>query len=462
VGGANIEKGPGGSGGQPLYLRVGASYAYSQYPTTLHGTEVADDPLERSIELHMARFTVEAFLRSQTSFHLGLPVGALTLDSVVGSTEVEGLGDFDFRVRQDLAPLWADAPGRWPQVGISVGFVAPTGELPKPLDVSGSVPATLPGVDASSVTTLYASLGQGAWWFKGEVDVLWPIVDVVAAYVSAAVRTPFDESSEGVVWGPEVMSRAGALFHIVPGWFDASLTLDHLWRDQTEERHDGHFEVIANSGGHWLTATPNLRVTFPYQLALNVTGRIPLWEDVEGFQLVERWNVSAGLTWTFGVGEPAEPAHAPAAPSTHAHAHASPAPPEPPAAAPAGVQPVSPEVPVAVAVTGGAAFEPADIVVSGYLTAVDWFAEWCEPCHKLSAELEAAAARCPELRVRKVDIVDWNTPAARTHLTDVEGLPVLDLYDETGALIVRIGGDETFAFAEYLPERFRTGCLSAP
>ena len=43
----------------------------------------------------------------------------------------------------------------------------------------------------------------------------------------------------------------------------------------------------------------------------------------------------------------------------------------------------------------------------GNVTVVDFYADWCGPCRRLSPSLEQMARSDPEIALRKIDIVNW-------------------------------------------------------
>jgi len=45
----------------------------------------------------------------------------------------------------------------------------------------------------------------------------------------------------------------------------------------------------------------------------------------------------------------------------------------------------------------------------GSVTVVDFYADWCGPCRRLSPSLEQMARSDPEIALRKIDIVNWRT-----------------------------------------------------
>jgi thiol-disulfide isomerase/thioredoxin len=86
---------------------------------------------------------------------------------------------------------------------------------------------------------------------------------------------------------------------------------------------------------------------------------------------------------------------------------------------------------VADAVTAGEAVPLAH--VHGKWTVLDFWATWCEPCRALDAELRAFAAAHPEVAVRRVNVVDMDSPIARAELGGVDLLPHVRLLGPDGA-----------------------------
>jgi thioredoxin 1 len=70
-------------------------------------------------------------------------------------------------------------------------------------------------------------------------------------------------------------------------------------------------------------------------------------------------------------------------------------------------------------------------LVPGKLVLFDFYADWCAPCRYLEPQIDRLAEQFPErLAVRKVDVIDWNSPVARQHR--IGSLPYLVLYGPDG------------------------------
>ena len=82
----------------------------------------------------------------------------------------------------------------------------------------------------------------------------------------------------------------------------------------------------------------------------------------------------------------------------------------------------------------------------GKLTVFDFWAPWCEACKGLDQRLRALAAEKPGLAVRRVNIVDFDSPIAQRELPGVTLLPHLRFVDASGKVLFDASGtsDELF------------------
>jgi thiol-disulfide isomerase/thioredoxin len=73
-------------------------------------------------------------------------------------------------------------------------------------------------------------------------------------------------------------------------------------------------------------------------------------------------------------------------------------------------------------------------------TVYDFWAEWCEACKGLERDLRALAARDPRVAVRRVNIVDFDSPISKRELPGVSLLPRLRLVAPDGSLVWEASG----------------------
>jgi len=72
----------------------------------------------------------------------------------------------------------------------------------------------------------------------------------------------------------------------------------------------------------------------------------------------------------------------------------------------------------------------SSLLVPGKVTVIDFYADWCGPCRRLSPQVEAMVRGDPDLYLRKIDIVRWKTPV--TQQFKLRYVPQLWVFDRDG------------------------------
>jgi thiol-disulfide isomerase/thioredoxin len=79
-------------------------------------------------------------------------------------------------------------------------------------------------------------------------------------------------------------------------------------------------------------------------------------------------------------------------------------------------------------------------VVPGKVTLFDFYAVWCAPCRKIDAHIFALLGKRGDLALRKLNVVDWETPLSKRYLKSIPNLPYVVVYGKNGQRVDAVAG----------------------
>jgi thiol-disulfide isomerase/thioredoxin len=106
-------------------------------------------------------------------------------------------------------------------------------------------------------------------------------------------------------------------------------------------------------------------------------------------------------------------------------------------------------------ISHGATVDITQHLALGNVTVVDFYADWCGPCRKLSPGLEQMARTDPEIALRKIDIVNWKTAVAKQY--NIRSIPQVNIYNRGGRLVGTVVGADIQEVKRYVAQAKTSG-----
>ena len=87
-------------------------------------------------------------------------------------------------------------------------------------------------------------------------------------------------------------------------------------------------------------------------------------------------------------------------------------------------------------------------LVRGKITIIDFYADWCGPCRMITPLLERLAKTDPKIVLRKIDIINWQSPVA--HQFNLNAIPHIQVYNRNRQLVGAVSGVDPEAVQQYI------------
>ncbi len=107
--------------------------------------------------------------------------------------------------------------------------------------------------------------------------------------------------------------------------------------------------------------------------------------------------------------------------------------------------------------SNGEAFVLRDHLVRGKFTIVDFWAEWCGPCHVLTPKIEHLVKDNANVALRTIDLQNWESAAAKqaTKEFKLAALPYVRVYGPDGKFIGEVVGNDIDKIKALIARRTR-------
>jgi thioredoxin 1 len=106
-------------------------------------------------------------------------------------------------------------------------------------------------------------------------------------------------------------------------------------------------------------------------------------------------------------------------------------------------------------ISRGAQVDITKHLAFGNVTIVDFYADWCGACRQVSPSLEQMARTDPEISLRKIDIVNWDTAVAKQY--NIHSIPQVNVYNRGGNLVGTVVGVRVEEVKRYVAQAKTSG-----
>ena len=284
---------------------VHLSYQLALYASTKKNADTTDNLSLGKIIHHGFSLDGSLVLSSKTFFNAQIPYSYIRIlppeNSLGESTvEVSGIGDASFNLGQrlNLAIDKERALFFIPSLGIRLanGSYQSQPVLSK-TDVSAGEGGQL------DIETFYtnASLGSGAIEILGRIEVGMELTSDLKTSLSQSWVLPVTKTEDGILWGIDISSSLRGDWFLVKKVFAIGLSFEHLWHlaDTIDTPQDPKKESYSSGSRHQLSLATDASIFVTPSINCSLGASLPLYQNVDGLQLVETINAKAGCGFAF-------------------------------------------------------------------------------------------------------------------------------------------------------------------
>lgn len=284
-------------------LQLGVSHDLVLLGRLQRGAATYDADARRSLSVHTLTPSLGVRWPTRTSLQVALPVGLVhgRLDEQARTSG--GVGDLRLELGQGFTSR-PDAVRAW-TVTARATVSAPTGRYePDPAMQLTDVAAGQDGALLITTYDLRASLGAGAWGLGAGLRAGGPIGPVELT-ASGDLLQPVGQTPDRVRWGSTLDARlelSGALANdrlALGAGVEGRWHLADRWQVADEDSDSTTVALSGRRSAAALSASLSGRVSEGVRCGLRV--RVPVWQQVQGIQLVETVASSVGCQFAVGI-----------------------------------------------------------------------------------------------------------------------------------------------------------------